>query len=242
MGVRLNNKAQLNTAGGGIFVGIAIEEKPSFLCANFEDGVLIEKVRQGNMEALEVLMKKYQSFVKIKANRYFLIGADREDIIQEGMIGLFKAIRDFNGEKQSYFKAFAELCITRQIITAIKAATRQKHTPLNSSISLDMPIYEENPDHTLMEVMTDTVISDPVAILIDKESADDLELKLSEVLSPLEKKVLAYYLEDLSYIEMSDKLNTHAKSIDNALQRVKRKLESLLELRNRHAIEGTFNR
>ena len=205
--------------------------KPSFLCANFEDGVLIEKVRQGNMEALEVLMKKYQSFVKIKANRYFLIGADREDIIQEGMIGLYKAVRDYDGDKLSSFKAFAELCVTRQIITAIKTATRQKHIPLNSYVSLDKPIYDEESDRTLMDIISGTKVLDPEELIINQEEFDDIELKMAELLSDLERKVLALYLDGQTYQEISEELNRHVKSIDNALQRVKRKLERYLEVR-----------
>jgi RNA polymerase sporulation-specific sigma factor len=160
-----------------------------------------------------------------------LIGADREDIIQEGMIGLYKAIRDFREDKLTSFKAFAELCITRQIITAIKTATRQKHIPLNSYVSLDKPIYDEESDRTLMDVISGTKVMDPEELIINQEEFDDIEVKMGELLSDLERKVLVLYLDGRSYQEISEELNRHVKSIDNALQRVKRKLERYLELR-----------
>ncbi|MBR2734567.1 MAG: RNA polymerase sporulation sigma factor SigH, partial [Clostridia bacterium] len=162
---------------------------------------------------------------------YFLVGADREDIVQEGMIGLYKAVRDFKGDKLSSFKAFAELCITRQMITAIKTATRQKHIPLNSYVSLDKPIYDDESDRTLMDVLSGTQVTDPEELIVNREEVDDIELKMAELLSDLERKVLALYLDGRSYQEISEELNRHVKSIDNALQRVKRKLEKYLEYR-----------
>jgi len=174
-------------------------------------------------------MKKYRSFVRAKASRYFLIGGEREDIVQEGMIGLYKAIRDFRVDKLSSFKAFAELCITRQIITAVKSATRQKHGPLNSYVSLNKPIYEEESNHTLMDVITGPTNMDPIQMLIDQEKASDLERKMSEKLSDLEKRVLELHIAGHSYVEISQNVNTHVKSIDNALQRIKRKMERYLE-------------
>ncbi|KAA0544137.1 RNA polymerase sporulation sigma factor SigH [Bacillus sp. BGMRC 2118] len=196
-----------------------------------EDEVVVDYVHQGDSEALEYLINKYRNFVRSKARSYFLIGADREDIIQEGMIGLYKAIRDFKEDKLSSFKAFAELCITRQIITAIKTATRQKHIPLNSYVSLDKPIYDEESDRTLMDVISGARVTDPEELIINQEEFDDIEVKMSELLSDLERKVLALYLDGQSYQEISEELNRHVKSIDNALQRVKRKLERYLELR-----------
>ena len=168
-------------------------------------------------------------FVKAKARSYFLIGADKEDIVQEGMIGLYKAIRDFKEDKLASFRAFAELCITRQIITAIKTATRQKHIPLNSYVSLDKPIYDEESDRTLLDVITSTESEDPEHLMINREEYSNLEEKISEILSELEQQVLALYLDGQSYNEISEELNRHVKSIDNALQRVKRKLERHLE-------------
>lgn len=195
------------------------------------DEQIVEQVHQGNTEALDFLITKYRMFVKIKARSYFLIGADKEDIIQEGMIGLYKAIRDFKGDKLASFRAFAELCITRQIITAIKTATRQKHIPLNSYVSLDKPIYDEESERTLMDVIMSTEAEDPEYLMINREEYSRLEGKIGEILSELEQQVLARYLEGQSYNEISEELNRHVKSIDNALQRVKRKLERHLEIR-----------
>ncbi len=193
------------------------------------DEELVEQVRLGNTDALDFLITKYRLFVKAKARSYFLVGADKEDIIQEGMIGLYKAIRDFKGDKLASFRAFAELCVTRQIITAIKTATRQKHIPLNSYVSLDKPIYDEESERTLMDIITSPLSDDPMHAMINREEFNYLEEKMSEVLSELEQQVLALYLEGRSYFEISELLNRHVKSIDNALQRVKRKLERHLE-------------
>mgnify|MGYP003457198752 FL=1 len=195
------------------------------------DEQLVEQVHLGNTDALDFLISKYRLFVKAKARSYFLVGADREDIIQEGMIGLYKAIRDFKEDKLASFRAFAELCITRQIITAIKTATRQKHIPLNSYVSLDKPIYDEESERTLMDIITSPVIDDPEYLMINREDYDYLEQKMAEVLSELEQQVLIRYLEGQSYNEISEELNRHVKSIDNALQRVKRKLERHVELK-----------
>lgn len=148
------------------------------------------------------------------------------------MIGLYKAIRDFRGDKLASFKAFAELCITRQIITAIKTATRQKHIPLNSYVSLDKPIYDEESDRTLLDVICGSQVSDPEELIINQEEFVGLEDKMSEILSDLERKVLMLYLDGRSYQEIAVDLDRHVKSIDNALQRVKRKLEKYLEVRD----------
>ena len=196
-----------------------------------EDEQVIEMVHVGDSDALDYLITKYRNFVRAKARSYFLIGADREDIVQEGMIGLYKSIRDFREDKLTSFKAFAELCITRQIITAIKTATRQKHIPLNSYVSLDKPIYDEESDRTLLDVISGAKVMNPEELIINQEEFDDIELKMGELLSDLERKVLTLYLDGRSYQEISEELNRHVKSIDNALQRVKRKLEKYLELR-----------
>lgn len=193
------------------------------------DEELVSLVHSGNTEALDFLITKFRHFVRMKARSYFLIGADKEDIIQEGMIGLYKAIRDFRSDKLSSFRAFAELCIIRQIITAIKTATRQKHIPLNSYVSLDKPIYDEESDRTLMDVLTGNGVDDPEELMINHEEFLYMEEKMGEVLSDLEREVLALYLDGQSYQEISDKLERHVKSIDNALQRVKRKLERHLQ-------------
>jgi len=196
------------------------------------DEEIVERARDGCYNALEFLINKYKNFVRAKARSYFLVGADREDIIQEGMIGLYKAIRDFRSDKLASFRAFAELCITRQIITAIKTATRQKHIPLNSYISLNKPIYDEDSDRTLLDVISGTRITDPEELIINREEFGDIEAKMGEILSELEWKVLMAYLEGKSYQEIARDLKRHVKSIDNALQRVKRKLEKYLENRD----------
>jgi len=196
-----------------------------------KDEEVVEFARNSNDVALEYLINKYRNFVRAKARSYFLIGADREDIIQEGMIGLYKAIRDFRPDKLASFRAFAELCITRQIITAIKTATRQKHIPLNSYVSLNRPIYDEESDRTLLDIISGSKVTDPEELVISKEEFCDIENKMSEFLSDLEWKVLMFYLEGKSYQEIANDLSRHVKSIDNALQRVKRKLERYLEKR-----------
>ncbi len=196
------------------------------------DEEIVELAQQGEQSAVEYLVDKYRNFVRAKARSYFLIGADKEDIIQEGMIGLFKAIRDYRTDKLTSFRAFAELCITRQIITAIKTATRQKHIPLNSYISLNKPIYDEESDRTLMDILSTTKITNPEEIIISREEFIFIERKMGEILSSLEWKVLMAYLEGKSYQEIAVELKRHVKSIDNALQRVKRKLEKYLEGRN----------
>jgi RNA polymerase sporulation-specific sigma factor len=195
------------------------------------DEELVELAKKGDVAAQEYLINKYKNFVRAKARAYFLIGADREDIIQEGMIGLYKAIRDFREDRLSSFRAFAELCITRQIITAIKTATRQKHIPLNSYVSLNKPIFDEDSDRTLLDVISGTKITDPEELIISREEFDDIEEKMGEILSSLEWEVLMAYLEGKSYQEIAVDLQRHVKSIDNALQRVKRKLERYLEHR-----------
>lgn len=195
------------------------------------DEEIVAYAKGGDEVALEYLIYKYKNFVRAKARSYFLIGADREDIIQEGMIGLYKAIRDFRADKLASFRAFAELCITRQIITVIKMATRQKHIPLNSYVSLNRPIYDEESDRTLMDVLPGSKVTDPEELVISREEFSDIESKMAEFLSELEWNVLMYYLEGKSYQEIADALSRHVKSIDNALQRVKRKLERYLEKR-----------
>jgi RNA polymerase sporulation-specific sigma factor len=202
--------------------------------AEIPDEDIVELAQQGEQFAIEFLVDKYKNFVRAKARSYFLIGADREDIIQEGMIGLFKAIRDYRLDKLTSFRAFAELCITRQIITAIKTATRQKHIPLNSYVSLNKPIYDEESDRTLMDIITTTGITNPEEIVISREEFIFIEKKMGEILSSLEWKVLMSYLEGKSYQEISVDLKRHVKSIDNALQRVKRKLEKYLEDREQN--------
>jgi RNA polymerase sporulation-specific sigma factor len=210
-------------------VNVEQMEKSDMSIDKLGDNDLLDLVRQGDSHALDVLINRYINFVRAKARTYFLVGADKEDIIQEGMIGLYKAIRDYDGDKLSSFKGFAELCVTRQIITAIKTATRQKHIPLNSYVSLDKPMYEEESDRTLLDIIAGTKETDPQEMLVNQEDYGNMEYKLSELLSDLEKRVLHLYLDGSTYQEISVSLNRHVKSIDNALQRVKRKLEQLME-------------
>lgn len=193
------------------------------------DEEIVARCHEGESLAEEYLLDKYKNFVRSKARSYFLIGADHEDIVQEGMIGLYKAIRDFRPEKLSSFRAFAELCITRQIITAIKTATRQKHIPLNSYISLNRNLYDEESDRTLLDVINEGGAANPEEILINREDLGKMNRKINELLSGLELDVLNAYLDGQSYVEIAKDLGRHVKSIDNALQRVKRKLEKHLE-------------
>lgn len=208
-----------------------IREIDQIALEHLTDEEIAELAQDGNVEALEYLINKYKNFVRAKARTYFLIGADREDIIQEGMIGLYKAIRDYRGDRSAVFRAFAEICVTRQIITAIKTATRQKHIPLNSYISLNKPVFDEESERTLGEVVPTGKASNPEDLFINQENLLDIESTMSRILSPLEQEVVALYLEGCSYVEIAQRLGRHVKSIDNALQRVKRKLEQYLEKR-----------
>lgn len=195
------------------------------------DEDVVEEAKKGNNNAQEYIISKYENFVKSKAKSYFLIGADKEDIYQEGMIGLYKAIRDYKADKLSSFKAFAELCVTRQIITAIKTATRQKHIPLNTYVSLNKPIYDEESERTLLDVLVGMRITDPEELFISAEQMEYIQKQMGQVLSDLELEVLNSYLDGKSYQEIACDLDRHAKSIDNALQRVKRKLEKCLKMK-----------
>jgi len=211
-------------------VGNTYVEREIASFTDLSDEEIIVIIHDGNTDALDFLITKYLTFVRLKGRSYFLIGGDREDIIQEGMIGLYKAIRDFKADRLSSFKAFAELCITRQIITAIKTATRQKHIPLNSSISLDRPVYAEDSDRTLLDMVAGPALDDPEGLIIHREDFSYMEKEMNKVLSGLEKQVLALYLEGQSYQEISDELNRQVKSVDNALQRIKRKLERYMQV------------
>ena len=207
------------------------EEKHDRFAGMTDEEIVRIAQEEHDGKAADYIVNKYRNFVKSKARAYFLVGADRDDIIQEGMIGLYKATRDFRGDKLSSFRAFAELCITRQIITAIKTATRQKHIPLNSYISLNKPIYDEDSDRTLLDVLSGAKVSDPEELVISREEFIDIEKKMEEILSDLEWKVLMSYLDGKSYQEIAEELHRHVKSIDNALQRVKRKLEKYMDNR-----------
>ncbi|MFN2521826.1 MAG: RNA polymerase sporulation sigma factor SigH [Mycobacteriales bacterium] len=196
------------------------------------DDDLVLAARSGDDGALSELLNKYRAFARVKARSYFLVGADREDIVQEGMIGLYKAIRDFNPDMQSSFRAFAELCVTRQIITAIKTATRQKHGPLNNYVSFSRPVSgDDDGERVLGDVIPTVAISDPADLVISAERIRALQAHFDEVLSDLETEVLRLYVEGKSYQEIAERLQRHVKSIDNALQRIKRKLEGHLQAR-----------
>jgi RNA polymerase sporulation-specific sigma factor len=196
------------------------------------DDELVLAARSGDDKALCDLLNKYRAFARVKARSYFLVGADREDIVQEGMIGLYKAIRDFNPDMQSSFRAFAELCVTRQIITAIKTATRQKHGPLNNYVSFERPVgADDDGERVLGDVLPARAISDPADLVISAERIRALQAHFDEVLSDLETEVLRLYVEGKSYQEIAERLQRHVKSIDNALQRIKRKLEGHLRER-----------
>jgi RNA polymerase sporulation-specific sigma factor len=189
------------------------------------DEELIARVHRGDPGATEAVLNKYKGLVKLKARAYFMVGADREDIVQEGMIGLYKAIRDYNPEKAAYFYSFAELCITRQMITAVKAATRQKHMPLNFYLSLNKAYNDGEYEKTYMDMLTASGVSNPEELLIGREDRHYIERHMGEMLSHMECRVLALYLQEKSYAEIARALSKDEKSVDNALQRVRRKLE-----------------
>ena len=228
-GEEREDEAEEEEEGDGLNLDSSWENVLTHRFADLPDEQVVGLAQQGDSVAIEYLLSKYKNFVRSKARSYFLIGADHEDIVQEGMIGLFKAIRDYQAERLSSFRAFAELCITRQIITAIKTATRQKHVPLNSYVSLNKPIYDEESDRTLMDVIVEGRAQNPEELIIGRENLVSIRDSVEQVLSSLEQDVLNAYLDGKSYQEIADKLGRHVKSIDNALQRVKRKLEKHLE-------------
>ena len=205
-----------------------------------KDEELVLMAQNGDDAAQEYLLDKYKSLVRAKSRAYFLIGADSEDIIQEGMIGLYKAVRDYNEEKNASFRSFAELCVNRQMITAIKAATRQKHQPLNSYVSLNKPVYEEESEQTYMDFLQSdsSALLNPETLLIGQENKHFLEDQMVKNLSSFETRVLVLYLQGRSYFEIAHVLDKPEKSIDNALQRVKKKLEKFLEEKNLDGAEG----
>jgi RNA polymerase sporulation-specific sigma factor len=191
-----------------------------------EDLQLVMRARNGDGGALDVLIKRYTGFVRLKASSYFLAGGDAEDLIQEGLIGLYKAVRDFRSDKETSFRRFAELCVTRQIITAIKTATRFKHTPLNTYVSFSHTPAGQDPDSecTLGDALPGPTVDDPSICVISTEELQSLVFTLGTGLSQLESDALRLYLEGSSYEQMADELGCDTKTIDNALQRVKRKV------------------
>ncbi|MEA2452315.1 MAG: polymerase sporulation-specific sigma factor [Actinomycetota bacterium] len=198
-----------------------------------EDTQLVALARSGDDRCIELLLSRYRNFARSKARSYFLAGSDKEDVVQEGMIGLFKAIRDFEETTGTPFRAFAELCISRQILTAIKTANRQKHQPLNSSVSLDAPAYgDDQSDRTVGDNFVGPKTSDPVELVISAEEIEAIRDTMKENLTDLEGDVLRLYMDGKSYEEIAGVLGNHVKSIDNALQRIKRKLQRHIEQRN----------
>ena len=192
--------------------------------ASNEDKILLEQVKNGNNEALETIINKYKDLVNMKVGKYFIIGAEKEDIYQEGMIGLYKAIKSFDFEKQNSFKTFANLCIERQLITAIKTSNRQKHMPLNSYLSLNGAAYEDDENDTsLIEIFNSHTVEDPLETITKKEYYKSVEDKIEENLSSFEKQVLHRYVEGESYTTIAQKLDSPVKSIDNAIQRIRKK-------------------
>lgn len=190
---------------------------------NLDDVQLIKMAKNGDKKAINYLLSKYTEIVNMKVGKYFIIGAEREDIMQEGLIGLFKAIKCFDPDKQSSFKTFANLCIERQLQTAIKSSTRQKHMPLNSSLSLNVSAYDENDDTDFFDILDANVVEDPLDMITKKEYYTFVEDRIEETLSDFEKQVLRRYTNGESYVEIAGKLNAPVKSVDNAIQRIRKK-------------------
>jgi len=205
---------------------VLFKEKPFTLYQKFDDASLVTLANNGNVLAENCLIDRYKRLVKIKARTYFLIGADTEDIIQEGMIGLYKAVRNYDNSKSASFRIFAEICIIRQIITAIKKSSRIKRKPPGNCISLNQPIEPvEGFDRTLLDIIDDLKINDPMSILLSKERFRELKIKLKNILSNLEKIVLKAYLDGNTYHDIALEIKKNSKCVDNTIQRIKRKLE-----------------
>ena len=196
---------------------------------NMPDEQIIEVIQSGDNTALNYLMNKYNDLVNMKASKFFMAGAERDDIIQEGLIGLYKATKSFNAGKQNSFKTFANLCIERQLITALKTSNRQKNIPLNSAFSLNSAAYEENEDVPVIDVLEAKTQEDPLEVITKKEYYHSIENKINESLSEFEKKVLYYYKQGKSYAAIAEKLNTKVKSVDTAIQRIRKKANKIKE-------------
>ena len=191
------------------------------------DEKLIENIKQEDQKALNCLIERYNEVVSMKANRFFMIGAEKEDMVQEGMIGLYKAVKSFNTEKQNSFKTFANMCIERQLITAVKNSNRQKHIPLNSSISLNAAAYDDNEDMDNLDVLDVKVLNDPSDIIADREYFESIENKIKENLSDFELQVLYEYEKGKTYAAIAEKLNAKIKSVDTAIQRIRKKANKI---------------
>ncbi len=201
--------------------------EPTFEYSAMSDEELVELSAGGDRRATEFILSKYKNLVRSRAKAYFLAGADHDDIVQEGMIGLFKAVRDFDVTKQASFRGFAEVCIKRQIITAVKASTRQKHMPLNSYVSLSEPVYDDDSERSLMDMIAERDAVDPEEMFLRREKAELISAEIKDKLSNLEKTVLSLYMGGMNYQEIAVELGRAPKSIDNALQRIKRKLDTI---------------
>ena len=195
--------------------------------SQLKDEDLIKMIKHGDKSALEHLINRYKNLVNIKVSKYYMIGAEREDIVQEGLIGLFKAIKNYQPDKQSSFKNFANMCIERQLITAIKTSNRQKHMPLNSYLSLNMNAYDNNEENQnnadLIEILNTNLVEDPLDTITQREYYKIIERTIDKTLSGFEKQVLNCYMQGESYVQIAEKLNTPVKSIDNAIQRIRKK-------------------
>ncbi len=210
-------------------MSLRMDRRPDLDCPDDE---LVARFHGGDGCALDVLLQRYRRFARAKARTYFLVGADADDIEQEGLIGLYKAARDFRPDRQSSFRAFAELCITRQVITAIKTATRHKHQPLNQYVSISATRPDDEPNDRLVEKLLGSDHgTDPAEQAVSRERMDDMRRSMAAMLSVLEVDVLRLYVEGKSYQEISERLGRHVKSIDNALQRIKRKVDLHLQER-----------
>ncbi len=203
--------------------------KEHYTYSNKSDDELIELIKSGSKEALEFLMDKYKELVTMKVSKYFIIGAEKEDIMQEGMIGLFKAIKNYNINMESSFKSFANMCVERQLITAIKTSNRQKHMPLNTSLSLNTS-YDNQEEHDLLDKFNDNTVEDPLETITKKEYYKQVERAIDNNLSKFEKQVLNRYINGESYIQIAEKLETPVKSVDNAIQRIRKKAIKNIEL------------
>lgn len=194
---------------------------------NMPDEQVIEVIQSGDSMALDYLMNKYNDLVNMKASKFFMIGAERDDIIQEGMIGLYKATKSFDTQKQNSFKTFANLCIERQLITALKTSNRQKNIPLNSAFSLNQAAYDENDDVAVIEVLDTKTAEDPLDTITKKEYYNSIETQINESLSDFERQVLHYYKQGKSYAAIAEKLNSKVKSVDTAIQRIRKKANKI---------------
>ena len=190
---------------------------------NISDEDLITKIKSGDKHALDYLLDKYKELVNMKVSKYYIIGAEKEDIVQEGMIGLYKAIKSYEDNKQSSFKSFANMCIERQLITAIKTSNRQKHIPLNSYLSLNTSAYDNEEDTELIDIFDSNTIEDPLETITKREYYESVENAIDKSLSGFEKQVLQRYIQGESYVDIAAKLDAPVKSIDNAIQRIRKK-------------------